>query len=114
MSRIPNRLLEHSITVRALRAVGSSVGDKFEAAVPRKAIVVDKRTKVRDQREGSATKGEEIMANTHVLVQPEHYVTPGSLVVVWPGTPMEREGEVVATAYGKHSIAPSSAQFWLV
>ena len=38
----------------------------------------------------------------------------GSLVTVWAGTPQEREGTVVATALGKHSIAPSSAQMWLV
>lgn len=111
--RIPTRHLEHTVTVQAILPVGSSVGALHGEPVTRRAIVVDKRSKVVDQRVDSETKGAEVISSSHVLVQPEHYAAPGSLVTVWPGTVMERTGEVIATAYAQHSKAPSSAQMWL-
>lgn len=112
MARIPNHLLQHRVNIRPRRTLPGSTGDKYlptVSAVP--AIVVDKVQTVTDQRE--ATKGQAVVSATHVLVQPEQFVQPGSLVTVWPGTPMAREAEVVAVAYARHTIAPESAQFWL-
>jgi hypothetical protein len=115
VSLIPDKFLEHRIDVEPILEVGSSVGRKFgDTLEDVHAIVVDKRKLVVDQRVDSDTKGQQIMASTHVLVQPEDYAPPGSKVTVWKGTPMSRIGVVVATAYAEHSIAPSSAQMWLV
>lgn len=112
--RIPNRLLEHRVIVQARQSVGSSVGDEYDAPVRRRSITKDATKRVVDQRMDSDTKGEEILSSAHILLQPEHMVAPGSLVTVWPGRPNERTGVVVATALGEHSIAPESAQLWLV
>lgn len=112
--RIPDELLEQRVDVEPLLAVPPSSGSRFgtlEADVH--AIVVDRAKLVIDQRVDSETHGAEVLAETHVLVQPENYITPGSLVTVWKGTARERKLEVVATAYARHSTAPESAQAWL-
>jgi hypothetical protein len=113
--RIPDKFLVHRVDIVPLAAVGSSVGKRFDDARPAvRSIVVDKRKLVVDERMDSATKGQEIQASTHILVQPEEFVSAGSKITVWKGTPRERTGVVVATAYGEHPIAPSSAQMWIV
>lgn len=113
--RIPDAVLEHRITVRRRQAVGSSTGPRYDDEVAGvHALVVDKAELVLDARTDSDTRGSQILASSQALVQPEDYVPPGSLVRVWPGTPMERTLEVVATAYLEHSKAPSQAQMWLV
>jgi len=113
--RIPNRYLEHKVTLTKIQAVGTSVGAKFDE--PRtgiRALVIDKRTRVVDQRAGSDTVGTEVIASAHILLHKENWVPPSSLVTVWPGTPMERVCEVIAAGYNVHSIAPESAQLWVV
>lgn len=112
MARLPDKLLEHPVVIRPALQIPASNGAKYGAAVNRMSITNDKATKVTDQRED--TKGEEVIASSIVLVQPEHYVRPGSLVTVWPGMPYERTGEVVATSIGKHSIAWESCRLWIV
>lgn len=111
MARIPNRLLEHRVILREIETIPSSTGPKYKTPRTVRAIVVDETKIVKDQREQS--RGAEILSSAHVLVQPENRIPPGSLVTIWPGTDEERESEIVRTALGKHSIAPSSAQFWL-
>lgn len=113
--RIPDKFLEHRVILEAIKPIGSSTGAKFQPARSGvKAIVMDKRTRVVDQRVASETKGQEILVSGHVLLHKENWIPPGSLVTVWPGTTMERKAEVVASAYGDHSIAPESAQVWIV
>ena len=110
MSRIPDRLLEHTVTLRGRRPIPSSTGQKYLPAVITRSITVAKTKTVIDQRD--ETRGQEVVSDTHVLVQPEFWVPPGSLMIVWPGTPQERTLEIVACAIGRHSIAWESAQFW--
>ena len=113
--RIPDSVLEHRIAVRRRQAVGSSSGPRYDAEVTGvHALVVDKAELVLDARRDSETRGQQILSSSQVLVQPEDYVAPGSLVTVWKGKPMERTAEVVASAYLEHSKAPSQAQMWLV
>lgn len=112
MARIPSRLLEHTVILLGRRKVPTSNGQVYLPEVTTQAIVVDGDELVVDMREGSETLGQEIRANAHVLVQPEFYVPPGSLMTIWPGTAMERKLSIVRTAFGKHSIAWESAQFW--
>jgi hypothetical protein len=113
--RIPDRLLIHELHVARRKDLGGSTRPEFddtEQSVP--CITVDRRRLVIDQRADSETSGREILANTHVLVQPEKFAPPGSKVTVWPGKPQERLGVVVATAYAEHDKAPSSAQMWIL
>lgn len=112
--RIPDGLLEHRCIVQERLDVPSSTGNRFADAVERECITVDRAKLVTDGRAESETRGQQILANTQVLLQPEHYAGPGSLITVWPGTPRERTLEVAATAYARHSVAPESAQAWLV
>lgn len=113
--RIPDYVLEHRVGIRRRQPVGSSSGPRWDAEVTGvHALVVDKADMVVDARTDSETRGSQVLASSQVLVQPESYAPPGSLVRVWPGTPMERTLEVVAVAYLEHSKAPSQAQMWLV
>lgn len=113
--RIPDHVLEHRIAARRRQPIGSSSGPKYDAEVAGiHALVVDKAALVVDARTDSDTRGQQILAASQALIQPEDFVPVGSLVRVWPGTAMERTLEVVATAYLEHSRAPSQAQMWLV
>ena len=112
--KIPLRLLEHRVNIQPISKVGSSVSPGYgEGRKGIHALVIDKRSRVVDQRVSSETKGQEILSSAHILLRAEQWVAPGSLVTVWPGTPMERECEVVAAGYNMHSIAPESAQLWV-
>lgn len=113
--RIPDRFLEHRVDVTRRREVGTSTGSAFDPTEEGvHVIVVSKSKLVRDERADSTTSGQEILADTHVLLQPEDFAPPGSKILVGKGTARERVGIVVATALAEHSIAPSSAQAWLV
>lgn len=114
MSRIPNHLLEHRVRVEALRSIPRSDGALYLDPRTVGAIVVEKRKLVTDQREGSATKGQELQSSAHVLVQPEDRIPLGSRVTIWPGSVNESVLISASEAYAEHSIAPSSYQMWLV
>lgn len=113
--RIPDYYLEHRVTLKPIRDVGSSTGALFHPEIRNvKALIADKRTTVVDQRPASETRGEEIIVSGQVVMQKESYVKPGSLVTIWGGTPMEREAEVVAATYADHKRAPSSSTVWIL
>lgn len=113
--KIPRRLLEHRVDIEPIDRIGSSVGATYGAKrLEVRALVIEKRSRVVDQRAGSETEGTEILSSGHILLRAEDYVSPGSLVTVWAGTPMERTGEVLAAGYNMHSIAPESAQLWIL
>lgn len=115
MVRIPNMFLPHRIDVQALNPVGSSQGAKYQTKrLDVFAQVLDKVTMVVDQRADSTTFSQSIASSTTVVMQPESYVEPGSLVTVWKGTPRERSMQVVAAGYYRHTIAPESSQLWLI
>lgn len=114
MSRIPAGILEHEVTIRDRIAVPQPDGALHGAPRTRPALVVMREQVVVDARIASATQGAEVRSSAHVLLQPEDYAPPGSLMTIWAGTPMERTAEVITTAYLEHSIAPSGAQAWLV
>src|SRR5690606_9651991 len=98
-----------------IRPVPSSSGARFYPDRPDvKCVIADKVTKVLDARSASETRGQEILASAHIVMHPEDWVPPGSLVVMWQGTPMERVAEVVATAIANAKSTPESAQVWVV
>lgn len=114
MVRIPNKHLPHRFTVKAIKPVGGSRGAKYdEPKVVTLALVVDKISEVRDQREGE-TSGQVIKSSAHIVTHKENWAPPGSLITIHAGTPMERESEVIACSWNDHPVAPNSAQFWLV
>lgn len=112
--RIPSKYLEHTVLIERLRDVPSRTGDRFGPAYIVQCIVVEKNSMVRDQRVGSegATRDVDVQSSAQVLFQPEARVPVGSRLTLWPGTPNQRKVEIVADAYGVHSIAPSSWQAW--
>lgn len=112
--RIPAAYLEHTVLVERLLPVPGRTGDRFGPAIPVSCLVVEKNTMVRDQRVGSegATRDVDVQSGAQVLFQPEARVPIGSRLTLWPGTANERKVEIVADAFGQHSIAPSSWQAW--
>lgn len=115
MTRIPNRYFPHTVTLQPIDPLPASSGTRY--LEPRSgviALVVDKIAEVVDGRDGSPTRGKLISASTHIVMQPESVVDPGSLVTVWAGTDRERTMTVVATGYYRHPVAPESAQLWAI
>jgi hypothetical protein len=111
--RIPDTVLEHRIDVQPLLEIPQP-DSRHGALIPDvHALVVMKESLVVDQRVYSETRGAEVTSAAQLLVQPEDYIPPGSLVTIYKGTPRERTSEVIATAFLEHSIAPSQAQAWL-
>lgn len=113
--RIPDRILEHRVDIRPVLAVRQPDGDRHGTSIADvHALVVAKEAQVVDARIGSETRGALVASSAHILLQPEDYAAPGSLITIWKGTPLERTAEVVAAAYLEHTKAPSQAQAWLV
>lgn len=112
--RVPGKFLEHRVDLEAVRLMPRSDGAKFMPKRRVSALVVEKQKRVTDAREGSSTKGEEIQAEVHVLLQPEDRIPLGSKMTIWPGTSNERTLVSVSEAFGQHTIAPSSYQAWLI
>lgn len=112
--RIPAKYLEHTVLVERLLRVPSKTTGKFAAPVPVSCLVVEKNALVKDQRVGSQgeTRDAEVQSSAQVLFQPEQRVPLGSRLTLWPGTSNQRTVEIIADAFGVHSIAPSSWQAW--
>lgn len=112
--RIPSKYLEHTVLIERLLRVPTRTGDQFAEPVSTPCLVIEKNNLVRDQRVGSegTTRDVEVTSSAQVLFQPEARVPIGSRLTLWPGTPNQRRVEIVADAYGAHSIAPSSWQAW--
>jgi hypothetical protein len=114
MMQIPDLFLEQRVRVR--RRLGydanGALYDPEGGDIP--ALVVDESSLVSDERSESPTRGSQILATGYVLVQADQYIPPGSLVRTWIGTPMERTGEVVKTAYLEHSQVSAYARAWVV
>lgn len=109
MSRIPEFVLRHTVTLRTLVAASARGGDTFADPINRRAQV-DERTSLRlDARPDSPTAGTEIPMQVQVIMQLEHYLEPGSLIE-WRGRPL-----VVANASRhEHDFGPSNAELWCV
>jgi len=113
--KIPLAYLEHRVTLRPVKAVSPSTGLAYDPDIPKvPALVVDKVHQVVDQRPSSETRGQTISASTQIVCRKERWIRPDSIIIVWPGTPMERETVVVAAGYNQHTQAPESAQFWVI
>lgn len=112
--RIPAKYLEHTVIVERLLRVPSTTTGKYAPPATVPCLVVEKNTLVRDQRVQTTgeTRDAEIQSSAQVLFQPEARVPLGSRLTLWPGTPNQRKVEIVADAFGVHSIAPSSWQAW--
>lgn len=113
--RLPDRLLEHRVTLRPILPVGSSGRPRYAGDIRNvHALVVEKAEDVTDQRPTSESNGGTITATGHIVMQIESWVPPESLVIVWEGTPQERTATVVATLNMPSKRAPASAQLWFI
>lgn len=79
----------HQVTVRDLTGAGG-MGAGHGAPRTLQAEVKDKQTLVRN------TDGAEVVSSTMVTVPLPETIRPGTLVTLWPGTPQEREAEVLS------------------
>jgi hypothetical protein len=104
---VPDRFLQHTVSVRD-RVAGGSMGGGHASARDVSAFVVDEQKVVHDPN------GEEIVSNTQVSVDIDETVPVGSLVTVWPGDPSEREAKVVAITTLRHDRLPSHHVLHLV
>lgn len=112
--RLPTRFLPHTVTLEAYTGPNPRGGRAYADPVDVAALVVAKASRRIDDRPSSETAGQEIATSAHIVVQPEHYVPPGSRVTIHAGTPAERVVQVVAAGYYRHPQAPESAQLWTV
>lgn len=107
--RMPGAILEHRIDVRPLLEVPQPTGGNWGAWVDGvHCLVIEEQKLVIDARISSETHGVEVLANTHILLQPEDAVNPGDQI----RTPRGKVVQVITTAYLEHTIAPSQAQAW--
>ena len=81
----------HTVKVRD-KVLGGGLGPSYAASRDRSAEVKDTQTLVRD------VDGAEVVSSTQVTLPLPEHVPLGSLVTVWPGTPREREGRVLAAS----------------
>lgn len=79
----------HQVSVRDLVS-GGGMGAGFGGPRTLAAEVKDKQTLVRN------TDGAEVVSSTMVTVPLPETIRPGALVTLWPGTPQQREAEVLS------------------
>jgi hypothetical protein len=111
--RLRRKHLPHRIDVRPLEGDGPE-GDIWGSVRPRRPAYVEQRSRlVVDRRSTSPTAGQEVTATTFVVVLPEDDTQPRSRVTVWAGTPRERTGEVIDSAFFDYKGAPSHVELYL-
>jgi hypothetical protein len=81
----------HKVKIKNARRSGG-MGTSYDAAREVRAEVKDEQRLVR------SSDGREIVSSSQVSVPIGEHVPVGSLVTVWPGSPREREAEVLAVA----------------
>lgn len=113
MARLKVKHLPH--LVDALRLVGETAEGATWATidVDLHAYVEQKSKLVIDRRSSSATKGQEIVSSTFVVMLTTDDVLPGSKVTVWKGTARERTSEVVDSALFEYAGTPSHVELRL-
>lgn len=112
--RLPARYLPNTVTLEAYTGPAPRGGRAYAEPVEVAALVVAKASRRIDDRPSSETAGQEIATSAHIVLQTEHYVPPGSRVLIHAGTPAEALVQVVAAGYYRHPNAPESAQLWTV
>jgi len=103
MPRLRKKHLPHRVTITELLAEGAE-GEKSgdpQSDVP--AYVEAKAKLVTDRRSTSPTSGTQILALTKVFLLPGNDVVPRTKILVFPGTPREREAEVIDSAHFDYS-----------
>jgi len=111
--RIPARYFPHQVTTEAVDPMGG--GRRWKPAKTGvRALVAPSDALIIDQRPDAESVGQQIVANTQVIVQPESYVGPGARVTIWPGTARERVLSAARVDTYDHDIAPNSVVLWLV
>lgn len=111
MSRMPNFLLPHTVTLYPLAAAAGRGGARKESSGRKRRALVELRPSLRvDQRTDSTTAGTEITMSTRVIVQAEDYLDPGARIVLDSGA----EVQVANAILVQHPGAPSNAELWTV
>ncbi|TQL46674.1 hypothetical protein FB562_2198 [Homoserinimonas aerilata] len=105
------RDLPHRVDITRLTGEGAE-GETWATTPDRPAYVEQKAKLVVDRRSTSPTAGQEVTASTFIVLLLEDDAQPRSKVTVWPGTPREREAEVITSAYLEHKKAPSHIEIW--
>lgn len=112
MARLRARHLPHRVTITPLegeRAEGEIWGAPRE---DRPAYVEQKTRLVVDQRAGSETFGQEVEANTFIVLMLEDDTLPRSLIKVAADTIRERESEVIRSDRFEYPGTPSHIEVW--
>lgn len=111
--RIPARYFPHQVTIEAPDPMGG--GRRWLTPRPGvAALVAPSDALIVDQRPDAESVGQQIVANSQVILQPESWTDPGARVTIWPGTPRERVLSAARVETYDHDIAPNSVVMWLV
>lgn len=115
MPRLRAKHLPHRVTATRLLGEGSE-GDTWAAPdTDLPAYVEQKQRMVIDRRPTSETFGEQILADTFVVILTQNDVLPRSLVKVHEGTPRERESEVITSQlFDYNARTPNHVELWLL
>lgn len=112
MPRLRARHLPHRVTITPLEGE-SAEGDLWGTPRRNRPAYVEQKTRlVVDRRAGSETYGQEVQANTFIVVLLEDDTMPRAKVTVWEGTPRERESEVIDSHRYEYPGTPSHVELF--
>lgn len=110
--RLQKRHLPHLIDVVSLLGEGAE-GITWSAPVVDVAAYVEHKTKlVVDRRTSSTTNGQEVTAQTFIVMLTTDEVLPRTKITVWKGTPRERQVEVINSEFYDYPRAPSHVEIF--
>ncbi|RFA12163.1 hypothetical protein B7R22_17190 [Subtercola boreus] len=88
-----------------------NAGTKYSDPVPDVPAYVEQKSKlVIDRRSTSPTAGQEVTADTFVVLLMANDVLPGSYVTVWAGTSRERRAQVITSSLFEYRRTPSHVE----
>ena len=114
MARLRARHLPHRIDITRLTGEGAEGPVWAAPDLSRPAYVEQKSKLVIDRRSTSATHGQEIIVTAWAVLLPEDDTAPSSKVLMFKGTPREREAEVVGSdLYDYNADTPNHVEIYL-
>lgn len=110
--RLQKKHLPHLIDVTSLTGEGAE-GETWGDPVVDVAAYVEHKTKlVVDRRTSSTTNGQEVTAQTFIVMLTADEVLPRTKITVWKGTPRERQVEVIDSHFFDYPRTPSHVEIF--
>ena len=113
MARLRKKHLPHRVSITHLTGEGAEGETWSEPDTDVPAYVEQKMKIVIDRRSTSESYAAQVTASTFIVLLTKDDVLPRSKITVFPGTPREREAEVITSGLFEYNAqTPNHVEAW--